>query len=214
MQKPRTFSPWDLLAVAGLAGLWAFSAWVLPLLPDPVPTHFDRLGHANGWTPKAHLPWIVTGLPVYVWLLLLLVGTVTARVAKDPEKANLQAFFPLRGSLTLGFCLLMASTLAIPLRGLGVLRFGLAGLFLCLALGMGFLVRDMKAYLRTQPDAHHFRGGGLFYNNPEDPRLWVEKRIGLGWTFNYARPAAWWLTAAFLTVPVGALVLVGILVSR
>ncbi len=214
MPRPRTFSIWDLLAAAGLAGLWAFSAWILPLLPDPVPTHFDRLGHANGWTPKAHLPWIVAGLPVYVWLLLLLVGTVTARLAKDLEKAELGAFFPLRGSLTLGFCLLMASTLAIPLQGLAVLRYGVGGLLLCFGLGMVFLVRDMQAYLRTQPDAHHFRGGGLFYSNPEDPRLWVEKRIGLGWTLNYARPAAYWLTAAFLALPLAVVIGVGLLAMR
>lgn len=212
--KPRILSAWDLLAAAGLAGLWAFSAWILPSLPDPVPTHFNAMGQANGWTPKAHLPWIVAGMPVYVWLLLLLVGTVGARLARDPAKARLQAFFPMRGTLTLGFCLLMASTLAIPLQGLGVLRWGLAGLFLSLAVGMSVLVRDMQAYLSTQPDAHHFRGGGLFYHNPEDPRLWVEKRIGLGWTLNYARPAAWWLTAAFLALPLAVLIGVGVLASH
>jgi uncharacterized membrane protein len=69
-------------------------------------------------------------------------------------------------------------------------------------------MRDFRAYLRTQPDAHHFRGGGMFYNNPEDARLWVEKRIGIGWTLNYAQPAAWWITAAFLVVPLGGVALV------
>lgn len=206
--KPRILSTWDLLALAGGCLLWGWYLRVLPGLPDPVPTHFSTAGVANGWTPKAHLPWIVFGMPVYVWLLLLLIGSVSARVGKDPARAHLQAFFPLRGFLPLGFCVLMAAILTIPQNGLGVLRFGILALFLCLAAGLAFLVRDLKAYLRTQPDAQHFRGGGLFYHNSGDPRLWVEKRIGIGWTLNYARPAAWWLTALFLVLPVGAVVTV------
>lgn len=212
--KPRIFSTWDLLAVAGLVGLWAFSGQILPLLPDPVPTHFNAAGRANGWTPKAHLPWIIMGMPIYVWLLLLLVGTISARVCKDPARAPLQAFYPLRGFLPLGFCVLMATALAIPLTGLGTLRYGIGALFVCLALGMVYLMRDFRAYLQTQPDAHHFRGGGMFYHNPEDSRLWVEKRIGIGWTLNYAKPAAWWLTAAFLVVPVAVVVAVIFGLSR
>jgi len=44
--------------------------------------------------------------------------------------------------------------------------------------------------------------GGVFYVNPNDPRLLVEKRSGLGWTFNFAYPIGWWLTGgifAFLS---------------
>jgi len=45
--------------------------------------------------------------------------------------------------------------------------------------------------------------GGIFYVNPNDPRLLVEKRSGLGWTFNFAYPIGWWLTGglfAFLAL--------------
>lgn len=57
---------------------------------------------------------------------------------------------------------------------------------------------------------------GLFYNNPNDPALWVEKRFGIGWTINMGRPGAWWtiiaLTAPGLIVPL-VVVLVVSLVS-
>ena len=36
---------------------------------------------------------------------------------------------------------------------------------------------------------------GIFYVNHESPRLLVPKRSGGGWTFNYAHPIAWVLTA-------------------
>src|SRR5215469_18887024 len=30
--------------------------------------------------------------------------------------------------------------------------------------------------------------GGFFYNNPDDPALFVPKRFGLGWTLNFGHP--------------------------
>jgi uncharacterized membrane protein len=32
--------------------------------------------------------------------------------------------------------------------------------------------------------------GGILYNNPDDPALFVEKRYGLGWTLNFGHPQA------------------------
>ena len=32
--------------------------------------------------------------------------------------------------------------------------------------------------------------GGIIYNNPGDPALFVEKRYGLGWTLNFGHPQA------------------------
>jgi uncharacterized membrane protein len=32
--------------------------------------------------------------------------------------------------------------------------------------------------------------GGFFYNNPDDPDLFVPKRFGLGWTLNFGHPQA------------------------
>ena len=31
---------------------------------------------------------------------------------------------------------------------------------------------------------------GFFYNNPDDPALFVPKRFGLGWTLNFGHPQA------------------------
>ena len=39
---------------------------------------------------------------------------------------------------------------------------------------------------------------GLFYYNPDDPALFVEKRFGLGWTLNMGRPGAWLILLGIL----------------
>jgi uncharacterized membrane protein len=46
----------------------------------------------------------------------------------------------------------------------------------------------------------YWKWGGVFYYNPNDPAIWVEKRIGIGWTTNMARPAAWLILGAFLVL--------------
>ena len=46
---------------------------------------------------------------------------------------------------------------------------------------------------------------GVFYVNHDNPHLLVPKRLGGGWTFNFAHPIAW----VFMT---GILALIGLLV--
>jgi uncharacterized membrane protein len=48
----------------------------------------------------------------------------------------------------------------------------------------------------TPDDA--WKVGGLFYYNPSDPAVWVEKRVGLGYTLNYGNSSAWLLTGMML----------------
>ena len=195
-RRPSLLSLWDLAALAGLAALAAWYDFVLPRLPDPVPIHFDALGRANGWAPKAQLAYVVLGIPVAAWLVLLAVDAATFLVPRTGGmRRSTQAF---RGLLGLGLTFLMAACLAVPLAGSRALFAGLAVLAACLGTAVVLLVRDTRATLAALPrspsaDPEHYRWG-VFYVNPEDPRLWVEKRIGLGWTLNYARPAALWIT--------------------
>jgi uncharacterized membrane protein len=47
---------------------------------------------------------------------------------------------------------------------------------------------------------------GMFYYNPSDPALWLEKRFGFGWTLNLAHAASWIIMAAILALALGPLV--------
>ncbi|MGH9530090.1 MAG: DUF5808 domain-containing protein [Terriglobales bacterium] len=40
----------------------------------------------------------------------------------------------------------------------------------------------------------------IFYFNPSEPRLLVQKRSGLPFTLNFARPAAWAITGTTLAI--------------
>ncbi len=39
-------------------------------------------------------------------------------------------------------------------------------------------------------DDDRYWSAGVFYNNPDDPALFVPKRFGLGWTLNFGHPQA------------------------
>jgi Family of unknown function (DUF5808) len=52
---------------------------------------------------------------------------------------------------------------------------------------------------------------GLFYYNPEDPALLVERRFGLGYTLNFAKPLSWVVTTVLFLLP---LVLILRMVAR
>jgi uncharacterized membrane protein len=47
---------------------------------------------------------------------------------------------------------------------------------------------------------------GLYYYNPSDPALFVEKRVGIGYTVNFAKPAAWVFTIGILAAVVAILI--------
>jgi uncharacterized membrane protein len=52
------------------------------------------------------------------------------------------------------------------------------------------MIRDLKRGLPATDDPDFYRWG-LFYVNATDPRLWVPKRLGLGWTLNFAHGRSW-----------------------
>jgi len=42
---------------------------------------------------------------------------------------------------------------------------------------------------------------GIFYNNPNDPSIWVEKRTGLGWTVNFAHQVSYLIIVLLVVLP-------------
>ncbi|MCE5264616.1 MAG: DUF1648 domain-containing protein [Deltaproteobacteria bacterium] len=198
-RRPVFFSAWDWLAAVGLASLAVFYTQVLARLPDPVPTHFNAIGVADGWTPKAELHWIIFGVPVIAWSLLFVIGVIASMIPSDPRKARIAAMHPLRDLTVMGASILMGSCLAIPFFGLWVLYAGIAAVFVALALAVLFTAFETKKFLARLPDAANYRRG-IFYVNPADPRLWVEKQCGVGMTLNYARPAAKWISLLFIVI--------------
>lgn len=58
-----------------------------------------------------------------------------------------------------------------------------------------------RVYVQRGRDAARWYAGGLFYYNPEDPALFVEKLVGFGYTFNMANRWVYVYLAYFILPP-------------
>ncbi|AJS61296.1 DUF1648 domain-containing protein [Paenibacillus sp. IHBB 10380] len=58
----------------------------------------------------------------------------------------------------------------------------------------------------TNNDAY-WKFWGIYFN-PHDPSLFIEKRMGIGWTINFARPMSWFLLLGILAIVIGTALLV------
>ena len=56
-------------------------------------------------------------------------------------------------------------------------------------------------------DDDRYWPGGIFYNNPDDPAVFVPKRYGLGWTVNFGHPRSKLVIIGILLLPLVLLIL-------
>ena len=67
-----------VLIVTPLIYLW--QAW--DALPERVATHWGASGEPNGWSDRSSLPWMIGGLGIGMYLLMLMLfGSVTVPLA-------------------------------------------------------------------------------------------------------------------------------------
>lgn len=210
--SPPWFSRWDLLPLAGALLLMVALPSLMQGLPDPIPTHFNAHGRPNGWTPQAAFPWLALGLPAGIWAILLLIGRAFVGSDQDPEGRKYRALGPLRGLVSTGLLVLMGGSLLIPTHGLGVIPWMIGTFLAFVVLGTALMIQELRRVLQEDANSKHYRWG-LFYVNPEDPKIWVPKHLGLGWTLNYAHGASWWLTLLLLS-PVLLVAGLGLLLKR
>ena len=205
--KAPLFSAWDLLPVAALGAVWLWLRHWLPLLPDWIPSHWNAAGVVNGWMGKGQFFTFAACPGIGVWILLFLIGAVIRLDETPRRQLGARALLPLRGLLPFGF-ILMAGGFApmAAFQGGGVIGMGVGLIVLCLVIGLIPVIR-LARLAPPIPGATEsdYRWGGLIYWNADDARTWVPKRLGLGWTLNFGRPAAWAMLALMLSPIVIAL---------
>jgi uncharacterized membrane protein len=208
-------------------------------LPDPIPIHWNIRGQVDGYAAKSVFAvFAVPAIGLYMQGLFLMIkrGLVDVRVSLprtsadgwlEIKRAQLRANVALMDWIRVTDAVLLAAV-AWSIVASGLERFrdtatiavsvaGVAGGLL--AIGVLYWVVRLVALKRqigalpepehVPPDPANYRGGGLFYYNPDDPSLFVEKRFGVGYTFNMAHTRVWWYVAYIIGLPV----LVGVLVA-
>ncbi|MCL2631655.1 MAG: DUF5808 domain-containing protein [Coriobacteriia bacterium] len=220
-----TASPaWLLLfpLVIGLGAILLVAIW--PQIPDQVPVHFDLSGQPDQYVPKGpkvYLPMLI----IEVFIALVFSGVFfMIRIAKrqidsaqpieslhrSQRYRHLSSILMiLLGLVTIVFMqLLQLYTFLgdsdISMVMLATLVF-MVIVFIVIIVAMFYIgqggsrlpLRSGRIESEINYDDDRFWKLGLFYFNKDDPAVFVEKRFGIGWTNNYARPATWTIIAVF-----------------
>ena len=204
-------------AILLLAGAYVSAHW--DQIPDRFPVHWGIDGRPNGWsvrTPMGVYGPLFFGAGLVALISVLSYGVshaarripVTTRQGESVDPAHRIALVLI--GVEFFIAAMFSLVVLLPLTGSP----GVATI-LALALGMivciGFLVRWQSQGMAASASLSHPGDGmpdscwklGLFYYNPDDSALFVEKRIGFGYTINFARPSAWIILVLTLIVPLG-----------
>jgi len=192
--------------ILGAAALYVSAHW--DAIPERFPIHWDAAGRPNGWSTRSFFGVFAPGL-ISAVVCAAVSGLYYAIAHKtrggsdaDRRMRNLNL------RIVLGVQVLVALvsgwTMLLPVVP-GLVRFVVAipvliTLFVIGSIG-GALVsmRRMRASGGDfTPDAC-WKGGGMFYYNPADPAIFVEKRFGIGYTLNFGNRWSWlWLALLML----------------
>ena len=227
----RYVSPALQLANGALiVGASAAFLWILAELPARVPVHWNVQGQIDRWG-SPHEMWFWPGILLFDWAMTWFVawGVARERWALPTEQAERYTALQLerRTAITrmvellilllnvsmvvmwLGFAYGSlpgnetlrdnALILGIVLMCIGTLA--PLGLYLPRMVRLQEQIREIAGsdVLGTRADG--WRAGGLIYYAPEDPAVFVPKKVGIGQTLNFARPGAWLFIGGITVVP-------------
>jgi uncharacterized membrane protein len=185
-------------AILGAEALLLAARW--DAIPERFPIHWGLDGQPNGWATRSPA-WVYGPLALAAALCLLLLALRAAR----PRAAS-EAQIRFRRRTLLGAeCVVAVTFGAVGLLPL-VPRPGLVIAVALVSVGLlvGFAVRGAVQLARAHPPdtgLEHWKWG-LVYVNPDDPTLFVRKRLGYGYTLNFGRRAAWLALALILAAPI------------
>lgn len=189
----RRALPFIILALAGIVLFLERNS-----IPDRWPIHWGANGQPNGWATKT-IPGVL--LPLAVGFLICIFLEVIASVIKVSAKGrggvSPEASITI-GDLTGDLLRLLEIALAI-VSAFFALSMPLArsadpvrmAWFVFAVVGAALVVGTVRLWIGVRElKRAGYKGlegyNGIVYNNPDDPRLWVPKISGLGYTLNFA----------------------------
>lgn len=228
--EPRLSFPWAGIA----ASLFLTAAGALIVvarwdeIPDVVATHWNGANEPDAWADKSVgsvflLSFVALGMVVTYALVSLLIRSSFVHVRSDRTPAGqvrthaiLAASIDGTGILfvLLNAAFAVAQVVTVLPRYADYTWVGFTSIMAASVLGIiGMLVvfinaqKDMPAAEAESPDNDHLYKAGMFYYNPDDPAVLVERRFGVGVDFNYARWQAKAFVAAIALLIIGSIAL-------
>ncbi|RAL26928.1 DUF1648 domain-containing protein [Thermoflavimicrobium daqui] len=234
-QQKLTYSNrWLLIPFVIAVGTYLLSLFFYEQIPEQIPIRYNFDNQVTAYKTKSYGTLLqIPLIQLFITGIFLFVNISNSKgkqqlTASNPQKSLQQnILFRRKWSLwsiispiifTLSFLLIQLNyIIPIPPNLLGmVLLFTIAiviiwSVILSFKLGQGgSRISEKETTINPKIvniDDDRYWKAGIFYFNPKDPTLIVEKRFGIGWTFNFARPLAWLILVLILVVPLLPLLL-------
>ena len=214
---------WNVVYVPIVFITLAIGLALYPSTPDLVPTHFDFAGNVNQWTPKG--PALIAFpllFEVFMAACFIFSHWMTIRSKKDidPARPAISAYAygafaraecilllvggsVLTAVLGIVMILMMTEILSMPVTIALIIVTTLVFVGATIAIPIVYgqsgsrLVKRLEENGDIIADNDEHWKAGIFYWNKDDASLFLPKRFGVGWTMNWARPAAWLIVGGF-----------------
>lgn len=208
---------WNVVYVPIVLITLALGLALYPSTPDLVPTHIDFAGNVNQWTPKGPAL-IAFPLLVEVFMAVCFIFShwMTIRSKKDVDPARPAISAYAYGAFARAECILLLVGGSVLTAVLGIVMILMMTEFLSMLVTMVLIIVATLVFVgatiafsivygqsgsrlvkRLEENGdiiadndEHWKAG-IFYWNKDDASLILPKRFGVGWTMNWARPAAW-----------------------
>jgi uncharacterized membrane protein len=202
-----------------------------PLLPDRIPVHWNIHGQPDSWGNKSFASiFLLPIMMIYLQGLMLIMkhGLMQAKMTLPIEhteqylklkEESLSVTMKMMDHVRLGTSI-MLSTLSLGIistvSGAPVWRWIIViviatslilpvvcfyAAYRLMKINTQLRASTGRSYVQRQTDADRWYCGGIFYFNPDDPALWVERMVGLGYTVNMGNKKAYMYLAYVLLLP-------------
>lgn len=205
--------PFAIIALNIVLGLINYDS-----LPDKIPMHFNIMGEVDRWADKSlgvvlELPMMqlfITGIMYFTYKSM---GWVKQQINPSNVEESMHqnreyrrkwsayaiymnicvvVLFSVINFNTMKIINMKGVTLSLAIGGITLLML-ISTIVLAIYTGQGGSriklqkSSDENPSLMDREDDRHWKLG-MFYFNPNDPAVWVEKRFGIGLTVNFGRP--------------------------
>jgi uncharacterized membrane protein len=179
-------------------------------LPARFPVHFNAAAQADRWVGKSPgavflVPAIAAGSLALMLAILLTIQYGSRPLRGEPavRRRRLNVNMLVVVMWMVSFLTTVAALLPVIPQPIGarLMWASVAGLLLTVA---GFAIPLIRMSTEPSEEGNDTSAGcwklGMFYYNPADPSLVVEKRCGLGYTLNFGNRRSWSLMALLLVI--------------
>jgi uncharacterized membrane protein len=200
---PRPFSLWLCIPpFVWLAGVAFYLQTHWSQLPQSFPVHWGADGQPNGWATRSFEG--VYGpilLAAFLNLFLLPLAMALLRMSRNTTMRHVTVTILLLLMYPVSFAFGMVGLLPLttfPMWLVPVVT--IASVVVLTVWSILKVTAHTAADAVPEPQNDSYWKAGLFYYNPDDPAIFVSKRVGIGYTMNFANKVSWLVMLGILLI--------------